>query len=221
MHTVGDVIDEARDVMREFDLEFLPDNEALYPVLTRQERALLPQLVQVARSGFEFPNDSSAAVDISAWSRSYALPAEFWRHRHTEVTYAAGGVMPVQVVSSSWEKSLPPVEPAMFLRGGEFYPIDGVRDGSASSRSLGWSDADSVSIEFIPNPTDKSDDSDPLDAPVEAVRYLGYALAAFMATRGKAAQSTVQQIRADKSDAFEQLVADVQSFPGAEHAQTR
>lgn len=220
MHTVGDVCTEAREVLRDFDTKFLPDNTQLHAVLGRQEKAILPSLVAIAKSGFEFPGDGSGNVDISTWAESYTLPDGFWRHRHTVVNFDSGAKIPVQVVPGSWEQNIPPVEPAMFLRGPNFYPIDGVTDGLASSRSFGWSDADSVDIRFITEPTEKTSDGDALDAPDEAVAYLAYALARYMATRSKAADSTVQQIRSDQQSAYEALLNDVARYPGAENAPT-
>lgn len=218
MATAGEVIQEARDVMREFDLGFLPTNQELWRRLSREERSLLDSLVKVAQSGFEFPGDGSGNVDISTWSESYANPATFWRHRHVMLNFAAGGKTPVQLVPYTWEQNLPPVEPAMFFRGGSFYPIDGVTDGMASSRSLGWADADSVDIDFITEPTAKTADADTLDAPDPAVRYLGYRLASWMATRAKAASQTVQQIRADARDARAELFEEVSGYPGPANA---
>lgn len=220
MSLVGDVIQEGRDVLREFDESFLENNDKLYDVVLGLEKALLPIIIRIAKTGIELPGDESENIDVSSWAYGYDLPETFWRHRDTRLNVSTGRILKVQVVPNSWEQNLPPVEPSMFLRGGQFFPIDGVEDGSSSSRTLGWSGAESVDIDFVTEPAVKTADTDELELPEVADRFAAYDLARFMATRGKAADSTVQQIRGDRQETFDQLLQDIGSFPGAVPAPT-
>lgn len=228
MLKASDVIVRARDVLAEFDVNLIEDKR-LFWELTDEVRRMVERLIQVNNAAFPFPSDYAPSVDVgSAWAESYAIPNDgggtprsFWRARRLTLTYGNGRKQYVQLVEEKAAYSVPQVQPSAYIIGEDLYPVDGVSDGLLASRVFGWNDASTVDLVALREPLAVDDKGDDVEAPDEALPYLGYWLAKFMATRAKADDGIVEQIRSDMNARHQELIGTVEAYPGPPTYRTR
>lgn len=203
------VLDRARDTMRGFDTRFLPGSTELLRRLTDEERTLLHELVAVDNLSLSLPDDSSDTVDVSTYAVSYALPAGAWRTRAFSLAYTNGQDNPVRRVSPQHRLMVPQFTPSLYILGSDLYPIDG-----GSARLYGWSGAQTLTVHFITEPPELTAATDTLNAPDEAIPYLSFTLAHFMAVRAKSAEAILREIKEKRQEHHSRLMAQAAGVPG-------
>jgi len=211
MATAADVLDLARDTMLGFGLGFLPEDTELLRRLFREERSLIEELLRLDNMALVMPGDATATVDVSSYVVSYAKPATLWRVRQAALDYTTGPSRTIKTVPANWRHTIPAFQPSMYFAGANFFPID-----NGTTRIYGWTAADDVVFDFVTEPVALTAGTDTLNAPDEAVPYLGNYLAHFMAVRGKVAQLTLNEIKAHSEREKARLLALAKSQPGAD-----
>lgn len=201
----------ARDTMLGFDYSFLPQETELLRRLAQEQRKLLEELILLENMALELPGDKQFSVDISTYVASYSVPSDLWRVRQTTVEFSTGPDMAVRRVPSSWRNRVPQYQPAMYLQGSSFFPID-----NGSTRTYGWSGAAAVVWDYITEPTDPAAATDLMEVPDEALEYLGAFLAHYMGVRGKVAELTLRELKGHREAAKARLLQLATALPGAQ-----
>jgi len=214
--TVEAVIQEARDVMRDFDTDFLPTPDELVRVTNREERLVLVQVLEDAVSGFALPGDTPTSIEVSTHAESYALPGDFWRLRSDTLRLVKtdGSVRRVFLTIPEARNTIPGREPSAFIQAANLFLVDGVDTGDATNRMFGWQGVSTVDFTYVTEPAEKTDVAQELALPDEAVPVLIMRLALWLATRGKLAELTVQMIRDQLGRREAEMRRAIQSFPG-------
>lgn len=185
----SDVLGRAREVLNEFDTHLIVDAR-LFTELSDETEKLVEEIILWNNPAFPIPTDDSEIIDVSTYAASYDLHENFWRPRRATLNYASGQSQHIQLVPENVQYQVPLVTPSAVIKAAKIFPIDGTPTDE-SGRIYGWTGAASITLNFATKPAAVTQDSDPVQAPDEAVQYLAYWLAHFMAVRAKAGEATV------------------------------
>ncbi len=206
--TGTDIIRQARLLLAEHGLTLQGrDAERLDPVNREVER-LLDRIIQLNNLSYPLPGDICKTADISATLGPYSMPSDFWKPRRLRLTDTDGTRRTVHIVPEMHADLIPPRTPAGYFDRNIFYPLDG-SPADVAGRTHSWEDADTLQILYVTRPVAAVDAEDTVEAPEDALPYLGAYMATVAALGEENEQGGTAPVAKALNAVAEEALADV------------